>query len=281
MKQRLRLAAVSEKLLDIYAGDGMTLEQLMAFTVSDDHARQEQVWETISSGYNKEPYAIRRLLTEGAVNAGDKRAQFVGVDAYQAAGGIITHDLFEEDDGGWLQDAALLNRLVTEKLKNEADKLADEGWKWISVACDFPYGHTDRLGRLSGEAIEMTIEEQSANDALKDEFDRLEEKYAQADEFPDDVDQRLGEIETALAAFDDRPVRFEPADIARAGVFVSIDSDSNLLIERGYVRPEDETSTEGETGEDRPHDPDQRDSAITRTQITIGGEDDCEVRGRG
>jgi len=275
VKQRLRLAAVSEKLLDIYAGDGMTLEQLMAFTVSDDHARQEQVWETISSGFNKEPYAIRRLLTEGAVNAGDKRAQFVGVDAYLAAGGIITHDLFEEDDGGWLQDSALLNRLVTEKLKIEAGKLADEGWKWITVATDFPYGHTDRLGRLSGESIQMTTEEQSAYDALKDEFDRLEEKYAQADEFPDDVDQRLGEIETALARFDDRPVRYDPACIARAGVFVSIDSDGNLLIERGYVRPEDEISADGETGEDDPQD--QRDGAVMRTKITIGGEPDCET----
>jgi ParB family chromosome partitioning protein len=44
VKQRLRLAAVSEKLLDVYAADGMTLEQLMAFTVINDHARQEQVW---------------------------------------------------------------------------------------------------------------------------------------------------------------------------------------------------------------------------------------------
>src|SRR6266545_13879 len=44
VKQRLRLAAVSEKLLDIYAEDGMTLDQLMAFTVNGDHARQEQVW---------------------------------------------------------------------------------------------------------------------------------------------------------------------------------------------------------------------------------------------
>jgi len=34
VKQRLKLAAVSPKLLDIYAEDEMTLEQLMAFTVT-------------------------------------------------------------------------------------------------------------------------------------------------------------------------------------------------------------------------------------------------------
>ena len=55
VKQRLRLAAVSPKLLDVYAEDGMTLEQLMAFTVTSDHARQEQVWDSVSRSYNKEP----------------------------------------------------------------------------------------------------------------------------------------------------------------------------------------------------------------------------------
>jgi ParB family chromosome partitioning protein len=34
VKQRLRLTSVSPTLLEIYAEDGMTLEQLMAFTVS-------------------------------------------------------------------------------------------------------------------------------------------------------------------------------------------------------------------------------------------------------
>src|SRR6202007_1771249 len=37
VKQRLRLGSVSPKLLDIYADDGMTLDQLMAFTVNGDH----------------------------------------------------------------------------------------------------------------------------------------------------------------------------------------------------------------------------------------------------
>ena len=31
-------------------------------------------------------------------------------------------DLFEHDDGGWLQDVVLLDRLVTEKLKAEAGR---------------------------------------------------------------------------------------------------------------------------------------------------------------
>ena len=48
VKQRLRLTSLYRKLLDIYASDGITLEQLMAFTVTSDHARQEQVWESLA-----------------------------------------------------------------------------------------------------------------------------------------------------------------------------------------------------------------------------------------
>ena len=88
VKQRLRLASVSPKLLDTYAEDGMTLDQLMGFTVSSDDERQEQVWEAVQRSYNKEAYQIRRLLTEGAVRASDKRAQYVGED-YVAAGAVI------------------------------------------------------------------------------------------------------------------------------------------------------------------------------------------------
>ena len=102
VKQRLRLASVSPRLLDVYAEDGMTLDQLMAFTVSTDHERQDQVWEAVRHSYLKEPHQIRRMLTEGAVRASDKRALFVGVDAYVEAGGTVLRDLFQADDGGWL-----------------------------------------------------------------------------------------------------------------------------------------------------------------------------------
>ena len=75
----------------------------------------------------------------------DKRALFVGLDAYEQAGGIVMRDLFQQDDGGWLENVALLDGLVAEKLKAEAEKIAAEGWKWIEVNVDFPFGHTHRL----------------------------------------------------------------------------------------------------------------------------------------
>jgi ParB family chromosome partitioning protein len=240
VKQRLRLASVSPKLHDVYAEDGMTLEQLMAFSVTADHARQEQVWENVSrSGYD-EPYQIRRMLTENTVRASDRRVQFIGLGAYEQAGGGVLRDLFEHDDGGWLQDVALLDRLVTEKLKAEAETIAAEGWKWISLAVDFPYGHTDGLRELEGKPVDLSPEELATIDALNAEHAQLESGYQNADELPDEVDQRLGEIEAALIAFEDRPMIYDPAEIVRAGVYVSIDSEGRLSVDRGYVRAEDD-----------------------------------------
>jgi ParB family chromosome partitioning protein len=240
VKQRLKLASVSPTLLEVYAEDGMTLDQLMAFTVSGDHERQEQVFERLKVSYDKQPYTIRRMLTEGAVRATDKRAQFIGLDAYIAAGGVILRDLFQGDDGGWLQDVALINQMVADKLKVDSEAIATEGWKWIEVAPDFSYGHVFGLRQLRGEVAPLTAEEEAARDALQAEFDRLSEEYAGADDLPDAVDERLSELETALEGFTERPVVFDAGDIARAGAFVSIASDGGLRVERGYVRPEDE-----------------------------------------
>ena len=95
VKQRMRLASVSPNLHEIYADDGMTLEQLMAFTVTADQARQAQVWDNVSRSQLDEPYQIRRMLTENTVRASDRRAQFIGLDTYEKAGGAIPAVLLE------------------------------------------------------------------------------------------------------------------------------------------------------------------------------------------
>lgn len=276
VKQRLRLASVSPKLHEVYAEDGMTLEQLMAFSVTADQARQKQVWDNVSRSQLDEPYQIRRMLTENTVRASDRRAQFVGLDAYEQTGGAVMRDLFEHDDGGWLQDVPLLDRLVTEKLKAQAEIIATEGWKWISVAVNFPYGHTDGLRELEGLPADLSDDERASIEALKAEYDKLEVEYAEADELPDEIDQRLGEIEAALSAFDARPVIYDPADIAHAGVFVSIDDEGALFVDRGYVRPEDEAPVgvsaepESDIGSDNA-DGGEAKVAVQRAVITVGG----------
>jgi ParB family chromosome partitioning protein len=245
VRQRLKIAAASPKLLDLYVAEELSLEQLMAFCVTDDHVLQVEVWEAISRSYDKGPHAIRRQLTQGAVRASDKRAQFVGVEAYETVGGVVLRDLFNRDDGGWLQDAALLDRLAREKLEIAAAEISAEGWKWSETAIDFPYGHTNGLRPLPGTQAPLTEEEQTRYDAAVAEYNRLSEENESADDLPEDVDRRMAQLEAEIAAVDEHPAIYDATEMARAGVFVSIDYDGRLKIERGFVRPEDEARKEG------------------------------------
>jgi ParB family chromosome partitioning protein len=250
VKQRLRLASVSPRLLEFYANDDIKLGQVMAFSITNDHVRQEQVWDTVSRSHNQDAYYIRRMLTETAVRASDRRVVYVGIDVYEAAGGVVMRDLFEQDNGGWLQDPALLEQLVLEKLTTEAEALrADEGWKWVEAAFDFPYGHTSGLRRFYGERAEYTEEELACNDALKAEYDKLDAEYAAAADYSEETEARLEELGNELDALNDRPHVFDRQDVARGGAFVSLGANGELKIERGFVRIEDEPAAESVSGD--------------------------------
>jgi ParB family chromosome partitioning protein len=191
VRQRLRLGAVSPKLLQLYREEGLTLDQVMAFTITEDHARQEQVYDSLS--WNREPHLIRRLLTERHVRAGDRRAVFVGAEAYTEAGGTIVRDLFTEDGGGWFEDAALLDRLVLEKLASIAAEVkANERWKWVEAHIDFPQAHG--LRRVYPRQVVRPAEEQSRLDQMNEDYEKLSIQYEgmSEDEMPDDIASKAG-----------------------------------------------------------------------------------------
>lgn len=283
VRQRLKLASVADQLLDVYAEDGMTLEQLMAFTISGDQGRQNQVWDAIKNSWNKEPYAIRRMLTETSVRATDRRAIFVGIEAYEAAGGTVVRDLFQGDDGGWLEDPALLDRLANEKLKAEAQALVCEGWKWIEVTTDLPYGFSYGMRRLHGEPAPMSEAEAADHARLLAEYRSLDAEWSEADDIPEDVDARLAQLAESMEALEARPMIFDPEEITRAGVFATFDRDGRLVLHRGFVRPEDEAQVEvsetgdtvGQGGEPQPLCSDRMPAygnGVTTTVVTSGGQ---------
>ncbi|WP_413990718.1 ParB/RepB/Spo0J family partition protein [Labrys okinawensis] len=250
VRQRLRLASVSPRLLDLYASDEMTLQQVMAFSITNDHVRQEQVWDTISRQHVREPYYIRRLLTETAIRASDRRAVYIGIEAYEAAGGVVMRDLFDEDNGGWLQDPALVEQLVIEKLNADAEAIRSaEGWKWIEAAFDFPYGHTSGLRRFYGEQPEMTADELERYDAVKAEYDALDAVYAEAEDYSEDTERKLEDLGGELDRLNDRAYVFDGDDVARGGAFISLGANGELKIERGFVRPEDEPKMDVDGGD--------------------------------
>lgn len=268
VRQRLRLASVAPSLLEVYGEDGMSLEQLMAFSVTDNHARQEQVWEQVGEASHAPAYHIRRLLTEDAIASNDRRVRFIGLDAYTEAGGYVMRDLFSTQEEGWLQDTVLVEQLVCQKLSEIAQEIGAEGWKWVEAAIDLPFGCERGKRRIAGMTVPLTDEELARRDALVDEYDRIGEEYTDGSDMPDDVDARLSEIDAELTALNCRPTIYEPQEQARAGVFVSLSHDGRPRIDRGYVRPEDEGV------QDADNLPSSADASqgMLRSAVSVGGQ---------
>jgi len=72
---------------------------------------------------------------------------FVGVKAYKAPGGTITHDLVSADDEGFMDDAALVRRLAVAKLEAKAEELRPE-WTWTKVVLEPEYRFLAQHARL-------------------------------------------------------------------------------------------------------------------------------------
>lgn len=237
VRQRLRLASVSPALMDLYRDGRMSLEQLMAFTITDDHARQEAVWEGLSP-YDREPYAIRRHLTRDRVSGRDRRAVFVGPEAYEAAGGMIERDLFSPDCGGYYADPPLLERLAVEKLDALCTEVAADGWTWTKASLDYPSGHGMR--RVYPLARDWTEEEVERRTTLLTELEQLEQEEPGDDERAEAIELRCQELATELRAQDGERYAYRAEDRARAGAFVFLGQDGAARVEVGFIRPEDE-----------------------------------------
>ena len=145
----------------------------------------------------------------------------------------MLYDLFQGDSDNSLEDPALLDRLVTEKLQAEAETVAIEVWKWIELALDLPYGYgySHGLRSLSGDPAPMTDDEAAVHAKLLAEYRALEEEYRGQDEITDEIDTR--------------PLFFDAEEIGRAGAFVTFDRYGALIAYRGY-----DHLTSGEAVED-------------------------------
>ena len=172
----------------------------MAFTLTDDHRRQEEAWEQLS--WNKSPEMIRKLLTQSHVGSSDRRVRFVGAEAYEAAGGTILRDLFVEDHGGYFTDIQLLDRLVLEKLDAAAAEVMREGWKWVAVYPEYPYSFTHNLRRIYPHPVPLSDEEQSKLDALMSSYDALVAEHGE--DAPEDVVAELDRLAEQIAAINRR-----------------------------------------------------------------------------
>jgi ParB family chromosome partitioning protein len=246
VRQRLKLASVSPRLMKLYRSGSMSLDQLMAFTISDDHAAQEAAWFK-QPEWNRDPATVRRVLTSVHVEASDRRARFVGIDTYLAAGGNILRDLFAEEHDGYLTDPALLDQLAVERLQREGDAIRAEGWKWFEIMPNLDYTALRAFVRVYPHVPPLDAEQQAELDRLTAAHDALAEDHGE--DAPELVRSEMEALAGQIDTLSQRTRCWRSDDIGRAGAIIGIGHAGQLTVERGLVRPEDaaEAGDEGDT----------------------------------
>ncbi|SMG61589.1 ParB/RepB/Spo0J family partition protein [Paraburkholderia susongensis] len=264
--RRLKLANVSPKLLDVFRDDGMTMEQITALALTDVHDLQERLWFDAEHSWQREPRELRNAITQTEIDVRRSAlARFVGVEAYEAAGGYVRRDLFSDDENaGYISDPDLLNRLAADRLTVAAQEVQAEGWGWVETRTKFDYSELCRFGTLDTVMRSCTAEEQGELDALvaaRDEAQaKLDAYYENDDDTLDEdaVEKLQTDVDEAEEAVDSYTARFEmwdPEGMKFAGALVIVDGSGKLVIERGRVRREDRTKVApAEEGSAQAHD---------------------------
>lgn len=258
VQRLLKVARVAPAVLKTYRDGKLTLAQVQAFTVTDDPKAQERVLKEMRDW--DEPGDIRARLTEHEIPIDDGRVAFVTRAAYEQAGGAVREDLFagvergggEDDDtpaGGYIEDPALLDKLVVVKLEHVAKSVAGEGWKWVEVRPRFDYSDKAKFRELHAEAPPL-----EGKDAVRAaELDKQIDAFYDAEGPDDDAAEKAAEkviakLETERAALEKKrgKAKWQPEQLANAGAVIALRRDGKSEITRGLVKPEDRAKIKAE-----------------------------------
>lgn len=264
VKGRMKLAAVAPELIQAYRNGETNLAALMGFAITDDHERQLAVWNQLDhwEKTNGSTAIIRRYFVQETVTADDGLAVFVGIDAYTAAGGAVTNDLFSDPNdpsGIYLQDVELLRTLAQEKLTPEVERLG-QGWAWAAGALSFQEAswadYTSNFGRIHAKARKLTKDEASRVKELTTKIDAISAQMDSIADSDDDDDQWF-KLESELETLDQERTQIhetakswpeEAKKVAGVGVFVS--NDGSLNVAYGLIRPEDRKAAQAAAQQD-------------------------------
>ena len=242
VQRRLKLANVSPRLMADYRADAVSLDQLMALAITDDHAAQEAAYYDAPQ-WQRHPPHLRERLTEREIDAyRHPLVRFVGLDSYEAAGGGIRRDLFAEGDAGvYLTDAAMLERLAQDKLAGIAATVRAEGWAWVDATPGVTHADLHAFQRAPRERREPNKREAARIEKLQIKMHELAEAVDAAldadDEEKADALQEEGEtVGEQLQALEDGLQDYSPNVKAAAGAIVTIDRNGEAVIHRGLLR---------------------------------------------
>jgi ParB family chromosome partitioning protein len=241
VQRRLKLANVSPRLLADYRAEAVTLEQLMALAVTDDHAAQEAAFYGAPT-WQRGPSVLRERLTERETNAMHPLVRFVGLGAYTVAGGGIRRDLFAEGDAGtYLTDAALLETLVRDKLDALAEDVRAEGWAWVDATPHISHADRQAFQNAPRQLREPTSREARRIASLQTRLEKIDAELEDAYDAEDEgragtLEQRREQVAGELQAVEGALQDYAPDVRAVAGAIVTLDREGGAVIHRGLLR---------------------------------------------
>jgi len=244
VKKCLKLSTVAPQLLELLKTDDITLDQLGALSSTDDHQRQIQTWDNSKHyEYKRTVKALRESVLNDEVSAAESTmVDFVGLDAYQAAGGEIRDDLFAESV--ILTNAQQLEAMAVAKLQEAADLMAkEEGWLWSLGRSKVvqSWGGDEKLFEILDVPTKLTSEQKAEAKQLTDEKKQLEEQLDGAD--ADDEWEhapRVEQITARLAEINNNAEinKWSAKVRAKAGIVAYL-KDGKIRFQRGLMKMED------------------------------------------
>lgn len=234
--RRLALANLPCVILDGLKEGKVSLSAAAAFTIGSDERLILEVFKDYmdraeqSYGHMSEAQ-IKRALKPDTVTDTDRRAIFVTVETYKAAGGRTSSDLFA--DTILFEDVDILDSLFAEKLEFEANRLKSTlGVKWAEAfeGTYLPYDYMaeQKFGRVYPEAGDLTDEQQERYEAL--------EEMGYDEELSETDQAELDALEVILKG------DFTDAQKAHYGIVVLVDREGQIEVTEGLVRKEDQAA---------------------------------------
>jgi ParB family chromosome partitioning protein len=247
VKQHLALGRLAPKIRDAWKNENISADVAKAFARHENQEVQASLYESLTKQFGKRfgvHQVVHELSGRRITLADCPEFKLVGADAYTAAGGKISEDLF--DDKKYVDDVALLQKLAREKIEAMCADLVADGWKYaldshdIPASSDFP-----------------------AWPNVKDD-DENEQLFEYGGEY--------------------QPEIWTAEEKARSGCVVELTANGSLKIYPGVIHPdsvhagepETDENVDDETGDDADDDSDESEDELTAV-VTDDGVDDGKI----
>lgn len=257
VQRRMKLANLAPRFIQLFRDGQADMDQLKVLCLVDDHALQIAAWDSLHE-YNRSAYMLRQALVNDDEVQGDSAlARFVGIEAYEAAGGIVRRDLFSvSTDECWLQYGALVHQLAVARLDEAAEVERAAGWSWVEAHLRVDYATMNSFDRERPKARKMTDEQaqgmevwkalaedaRAAIAALNREWDTVEEDSEERETFAVRIEQAEADAEQireSISLLHASLAEWSTKQLASCGVIVTMSHDGRIEVTRGLMRAQD------------------------------------------